>query len=394
MNFSKEDLAELEKHAKSGKLDDIKNFMDQKLRQWREVPIDVAITGNSGTGKSSFINAILGLSADDEGAASVGVTETTMEIKSYKHPKNAKLMLWDLPGAGTPNFPLEGYEEKVDLWRFDFYIIIATTRFSENDMIITKKIEAKGKKFFFVRSKIDESVRCEKRDRPKTFSEENVIHRIRQDCMTNLKKAGIESANIYLISSHFHRKWDFPNLCGDLLKTCPSLIREAMTLSFLALSNELIIKKREVLLQRAMSVSMLATIDLRRSYFQTPGINIETLVEEIKFYKEQFGLDETSVNLLQSNLADSELGNELNGRVTEFQSQRDVTEYIVKLYKEYETIGIAYKACVLIPIVTSGISFYLTWKILETVLLKFEEEGKVLVKLRAKKQWMESEEEL
>ncbi|WAR22804.1 IIGP5-like protein [Mya arenaria] len=47
--------------------------------------------GESGTGKSSFINSIRGLMADDPGAAEVSAVETTMKPKAYDHPDNPNL---------------------------------------------------------------------------------------------------------------------------------------------------------------------------------------------------------------------------------------------------------------------------------------------------------------
>ena len=36
----------------------IDEFIKEKLQQWRNAEVNIAITGNSGTGKSSFTNAI------------------------------------------------------------------------------------------------------------------------------------------------------------------------------------------------------------------------------------------------------------------------------------------------------------------------------------------------
>ena len=41
------------------------------------VTLNIAVTGETGAGKSSFVNAIRGLQDPDEGAAPTGVTETT-----------------------------------------------------------------------------------------------------------------------------------------------------------------------------------------------------------------------------------------------------------------------------------------------------------------------------
>jgi len=55
------------------------------------------------------------LTADDDGAADVGVTETTTDIVAYPHPNNEMLKFWDLPGVGTPRFPKDQYLEAIQV---------------------------------------------------------------------------------------------------------------------------------------------------------------------------------------------------------------------------------------------------------------------------------------
>ena len=100
----------------------------------------------SGVGKSTFINCFRGLTAHDEGAAAVGLVETTNEPTPYEHPDFSHLKIWDLPGTvstfvelhipfavagvGTPNYPQSCYLEKVQFQRYDFFLIICRTRFT------------------------------------------------------------------------------------------------------------------------------------------------------------------------------------------------------------------------------------------------------------------------
>jgi predicted GTPase len=46
----------IKKYGVSG----IDNFFKAKLEEWKNVKINIGVTGNSGAGKSSFINAIRG----------------------------------------------------------------------------------------------------------------------------------------------------------------------------------------------------------------------------------------------------------------------------------------------------------------------------------------------
>ncbi|XP_076827987.1 interferon-gamma-inducible GTPase 10 [Brachyhypopomus gauderio] len=56
------------------------------LEVFRQLKMDIAVTGESGSGKSTLINALRGLNHGDEGAASTGVVETTTEPSMYQYP--------------------------------------------------------------------------------------------------------------------------------------------------------------------------------------------------------------------------------------------------------------------------------------------------------------------
>ena len=56
-NLTKEDR-QLRDYINQNGFKDIDKILKPMLDKWREVEVDVAVTGDSGTGKSSFINAI------------------------------------------------------------------------------------------------------------------------------------------------------------------------------------------------------------------------------------------------------------------------------------------------------------------------------------------------
>ena len=80
------DLSALRNSYQSGGINECRRYLERKRDEWKDIPLNVAVIGNAGVGKSSFINAIRRLTADDEGAAEVGVTQTTVDIGSYSHP--------------------------------------------------------------------------------------------------------------------------------------------------------------------------------------------------------------------------------------------------------------------------------------------------------------------
>ena len=114
------DLEELKKAFEFGGVEGCRSMLERKRDEWKTIPLNVAVIGNSGVGKSSFINAIRGLTADDEEGAAVGSTEITAEIRSYPHPNNTMLKFWDLPGVGTDCFPRSTYLADIEVDKYDF----------------------------------------------------------------------------------------------------------------------------------------------------------------------------------------------------------------------------------------------------------------------------------
>ena len=56
--WEKIEIGELKKEIEESGVSNIEEFFRKRLEKWREVEVNIAITGDSGSGKSSFINAI------------------------------------------------------------------------------------------------------------------------------------------------------------------------------------------------------------------------------------------------------------------------------------------------------------------------------------------------
>ena len=142
-----------------------------------------------------------------EGAANVDVTECTQDWKRYEDPNNANIEYWDLPGMGTEDFPAKTYFEDVKLNEYDTFVILTANRFTKDDLELANKITSHGKKYFFVRSKIDQDVRNAKRSsRPESFNEANVLAKIRSKCVEKLGDLLSNKEKIFLISCHGFKK--------------------------------------------------------------------------------------------------------------------------------------------------------------------------------------------
>uniref|UniRef100_A0A3B4FGJ8 IRG-type G domain-containing protein n=1 Tax=Pundamilia nyererei TaxID=303518 RepID=A0A3B4FGJ8_9CICH len=261
------------------------------------IPLNIAITGESGSGKSSFVNSFRGVSDDDEGAAPTGVKQTTSEVTPYPHPNYSNVTLWDLPGIGTTKFPAKKYLKLVGFEKFDFFIIISNTRFTENDVKLAQETQKMKKKFYFVRSKIDNDINAERRKRD--FSAERTLTEIRDDCVHSECLQGIESPRVFLVSS-FKQHWcDFSLLQETLERELPMKKRDALLFVMLNINPEITRKKKKAFQSK---LKYWATLSAAGAAVPVPGLsaNVDAavLVGAVKHYVHAFGLDIPSLKRL------------------------------------------------------------------------------------------------
>jgi predicted GTPase len=205
----------------------ISRLITEKLEYWKEATVNIAVVGRSGSGKSSFINTIRRLTGDDEGAARVGSTQTTMTETSYAFPENPNLKLTDLPGMGTVEFPRETYLEIFNKDQNDCFVIIYNTRLSEDETWLAGEIMKMKKPFYFVRSHIDNDIKNERYDQRDQISKEEVFTKMREKIEKLLPKMD-RCVDIYLVDCLEITTYDFPKLVTDILDNLPSHKQEAM----------------------------------------------------------------------------------------------------------------------------------------------------------------------
>ncbi|KAK0141956.1 Interferon-inducible GTPase 5 [Merluccius polli] len=268
------------------------------LEDINNVKLNIAVTGNSGSGKSTFINAFRGIDNRDETAAPTGVVETTMKPESYPHPRYPNVILWDLPGVGTTKFPADQYLKLVGFEKFDFFIIISADRFTENDVKLAQEIKKMGKKFYFIRSKIDNNLRDAERDQRK-YDEGETLQKIRENCIQGLKGQGV-SPQVFLVSLFDLHKYDFLTFLETIEREMPSLKRDVLILA-LPVCRSVIHKKKEVfssqILYHALLSAFAAVIPVPRLSI---AVNVDMLVSVVTTYVDGFGLDKKSMEKLSS----------------------------------------------------------------------------------------------
>ncbi|XP_016386075.1 interferon-inducible GTPase 5-like [Sinocyclocheilus rhinocerous] len=273
------------------------NTIQNILEKQDLVELNIGVTGESGSGKSTFVNAFRGLGDEEEGSAKTGPVETTTEPKAYLHPKYQTVKVWDLPGIGTPNFKADEYLKLVEFERYDFFIIIASDRFRECHTQLAKEITRMEKMFYFVRSKIDSSIDAEKRK--KSFDQKKTLDIIREDCENGLRKIGIEDPVVFLISSFELGKYDLNLLQERIEKELPQHKRHVLMLALPNITLEINEKKKKAPEKNIGKVALLsafvATIPL-------PGLSVAVdfaiVKREIETYYSTFGLDDPSLQKL------------------------------------------------------------------------------------------------
>ncbi|KAG7492467.1 hypothetical protein MATL_G00014720 [Megalops atlanticus] len=273
----------------------IQNYIDQLDK----TVLNIAVTGASGKGKSTFINTIRGLGDEEEGSAPTGVVETTTKPTEYPYPKYQNVKLWDLPGIGTENFSADKYLKEVEFQRYDFFIIISSERFTSYDANLAREIQKMGKHFYFARSKIDESLRAEERKKKGNYSETATLDLIRKDCVTGLEKLNVESPRVFLISSFNPEKYDFPLMQEEMEKDLPQEKRHAFLLALPNISQSVNQRKKEALQAEIWKVALLSAA---AATVPIPGVGIivdvTILVKEVSRYYNAFSLDEDSLQRL------------------------------------------------------------------------------------------------
>ncbi|XP_039220298.1 interferon-inducible GTPase 5-like [Crotalus tigris] len=297
MDIQEADLREMASVIQSKVVLEVSSQVQSLLDSLETTTLDIAVTGEGGAGKSTFINALLGISDDDVRAAKTGVVETTASPTPYHHPHLPRVQLWDLPGIGTPSFQAKNYLQRVKFERYDFFIILASERFRESHAELARAVASMGKRFYFVRSKIDQDLRASQQRRPSFFQEVQVLQQIEADCSRQLKKEGLENPKVFLISSfHLHR-FDFHRLQDTLAEELEGHKRHTLLLSFPSVTAAAVQKKKSSLHRHIWKKALLACV-----ISALPGhpfhLNVPMLMKTLKTYQQHFGLDGASLETL------------------------------------------------------------------------------------------------
>ncbi|KAF6078104.1 hypothetical protein HJG60_009025 [Phyllostomus discolor] len=294
------DTRVLREAFEAGSLPAMAAKLQATLHSLENVRLDIGITGGTGSGKSTFVNAFRGLGDEDPSSARTGVVEMTVEPTPYPHPKYPNVILWDLPGIGEPTFQAEKYLQRVLVDRYDFFIIITSESFTAKHAQLARRVLQQSKGFYFVRSKVDVDVAASRSRRPSTFSKEQVLSQIRDDCLRRLEVEGLEDPKVFLLSMFELDKYDFHLLEESMVKNVKSHKRHALLVALPNISKPILEKKAASLRQL---IWLVAAVACGINPSPVPGVkdvacDLYRLIHSLEGYRRSFGLDKDSLRRL------------------------------------------------------------------------------------------------
>ncbi|XP_053394093.1 interferon-inducible GTPase 1-like [Mercenaria mercenaria] len=278
--------------------ENVEEIVRSSVDEWKSSPLNICVTGSSGNGKSFLINVLRDVKdPKDKSYAKSGTTETTYECKDYPHPKYKNIILWDVPGVGSPRFPKKTYLSDIVVDRYDFFLICSSARFKEHDSWLAEEIKKRHKRFYFLRTKVDQDIDCACRDKGiESFNRQNVLATIRNYCESYLP----DNAAVFLISSYHPTDYDFPLLLERLVDDAPSEQKHAHVFGLCLTSKELIERKAKFLEGEIWKIAFLSglagVVPLLGS-----DIDIDLIYKTVKTYREIFKLTDEEINTFAVN---------------------------------------------------------------------------------------------
>jgi len=291
----------------------------QEEREFNNTIVKIGFTGQSGAGKSSLINAIIGAKV-----AKVGSTETTEKSDSYIYNG---LELYDLPGCGTQSFPVETYIEDLNLKQLDCFIVVTAQRIYENDVYLYNELTKMGISCFFVRTHIDKAIEDE--DYDNGLSEEETLQKVRKDISS---KIDIDIDKVYLVSSRKPLSYDLPSLLRDITLSLKDIKRMRFLADSAVISKEILEAKEEV---AKKIITWHAIVAAANGINPIPGTDIIGDVTILKNMVDKvnkiFHLDEESLKYLETKFPKLK-------QSTDFQIHKQATLQRLAKYAAKESI--------------------------------------------------------
>lgn len=365
-------------HTKEDSIEDVIRNIKAQVDLWENTEVKIAVTGQSGSGKSSLINAIAGSKI-----APVGFVETTMEPKEYKTDNG--IILVDLPGCGTANFPFESYVDDMKLSEFDAIILVTANRFYEADIKLFNYVTNSLKKpIFLVRTKMDDAVRDGAEDND--LSRDQVIDMVLNDMVHNTNVS--DMSKIYLVSSKTKQisHFDTARLIKDISEKLPHIKKGKFISESAAYSEDAIKEKKETITEVAQRYAYLSAVN---GLNPVPGVNISIdialLVKLTKTVLKSYGLVDSSIaDYIKKNEDNGKLHGTLQGVskwIAQYATEAGIKQVLPKLAITQASKSFSSWVPLVGQAVAAGIGYKMTSYYAEKLINESEEKALIALKV-------------
>ncbi len=164
--------------------------------------LDVAVLGETGSGASTLVNALIGLKNEECGAASESISNPAM---SLGYPD---VRFWDISGIEAV-MDYSMYEMKQHLNCYDFYIIIVSDWQKARHLKLAKAVEELRKHYLLVQTKVDRHLQTQN---DLYCDETEIPDGLRAQFTQKLQMAKLSEQQMFLINSLDRCAFDFVGL--------------------------------------------------------------------------------------------------------------------------------------------------------------------------------------
>ncbi|XP_042345846.1 immunity-related GTPase family, q2 [Plectropomus leopardus] len=223
-------LETLKESMELNKLSDVKDAVEDLLIS----RINLAVMGDRGDEKATFINSLRGLGPGDDEAAPSLSTVAPEEVAGYPNPKHPDFRMWDLPPVpSTSLFEPEGYIERVKFLRYNavFVTFIQTPQPNSVEVFLEARSLQQQTVYFILFASA--------KDTEKSLEDK------RKACLDVLTSQGVTLPKVYLVRPSTLEQFDFPCLLEDMGRDLPEIRAHALILALPTLTSSLVSQKKE-----------------------------------------------------------------------------------------------------------------------------------------------------
>lgn len=274
---------------------EVVSIVKEIMQKVSRTTVKIAVTGDSGNGMSSFVNALRLIGHEEVDSAPIGVVRTTQKPARYSSSHFPYVELWDLPGTGVTAQSMESYLDEMQVSAYDLIIIIASEQFSSNHVKLAEAMQRMRKRFYVVWTKLDRDISTS------TFPEPQLLQSIQKNIRENLQKAQVRDPPIFLVSCFSPSFHDFPDLRNTLQKDIFN-IRHRDPLETLSqvcdkcINNKALSLKEDPMFTKHLEAAV------------SPRYDIADLERSLDTYQKLFGVDDESLRRVAQSTGRPEMG--------------------------------------------------------------------------------------